>query len=127
MNISVFTYDFPHKKSQDFLVRLWLEGISVANVVGAPPVKLRKRESTLRVKVKHTGLVHPAQICRQMDIPYSVMSHDSQDTADLLRSQSIDVVVIAGARILKPGVIAAPKIGIINLHPGLLPGIYPAS
>jgi methionyl-tRNA formyltransferase len=40
---------------------------------------------------------------------------------DLLRHREIDVAVQGGIGVLKPDMIAAPRIGFINVHPGRLP------
>ena len=123
MNIAVFVYDFPHKKGQEFLLRLWLEDIPAAAVVGAPIQEVPRPAPTLRTAPRHSGLLHPARLCARLGIPYLVLEHNATATADLLWERSIDLVVIAGARIIKPHIIAAPRIGLVNFHPGLIPEV----
>jgi len=123
VKVSVFSYDFPHKKSQDFITRLWLENIPVAMVIGAPPVELPYSKTAFRAKPRYGGLIHPARVCDRLGIPYRAMDHNSQTVAGLLKDLSIDVVIIAGARILRRSIIAVPTVGIINFHPGLLPDV----
>lgn len=57
-------------------------------------------------------------------IPEPVHRFDRLDDPtlwDLLRRQEIDVALQGGIGVLKPDMIAAPRIGFINVHPGRLP------
>lgn len=123
MKLVIFTYDFPHKKTQDFILRLFLAGYKIEFVVGAEPIKLNLPEHILRVKPIHIDVLHPASICDRLDIPYCVMPHNSEELASILRSSNIDLAVIAGARILRKHVIESVGKGIINFHPGLIPEV----
>lgn len=121
MKLAVFAYNFPHKKTQDFLLRLFLEGLKVELVVGAEPVKLDLPKSILRVKPDHIGVAHVATVCHRLEIPYYVLPHDSEEVVGLLQANDIDIGIIAGARILTKPVIESVRKGIINFHPGLIP------
>lgn len=123
MKLAVFAYNFPHKKTQDFLFRLFLEGYSVEFVVACNPVELTSPEPILRVKPRHIDVVHPKVICERLAIPYYVLPHNSEEMAALLRRSSIEVGIIAGARILKTHVIQSVRKGIINFHPGWIPEV----
>jgi folate-dependent phosphoribosylglycinamide formyltransferase PurN len=123
MKLAVFAYNFPHKKTQDFLLRLFLEGYPIEFVVACDPIKLNIPPSILRVKPAHIDVVHPEAICRRLGIPYHVLPHNSSEVAELMSSQNIDIGVVAGARILKKPVIESVKKGIINFHPGLIPEV----
>lgn len=123
MNIAVFAYNFPHKKTQDFLFRLLLENIDVKCVLASDFVELNLTESILRVKPRHIDLVHPQRICERFNIPYYNVMHNSEECEELLNKYDIDLGIIAGARILKQNIIESVKIGIINFHPGILPEI----
>ncbi len=121
MKLAVFAYNFPHKKTQDFLIRLFLEGYRAEFVVACEPIKLNLPRSILRVKPNHIDLLHPELICRKLNIPYYVLAHNSIKVVDLLKVNNIEVGIIAGARILKTNIIQAVSKGIINFHPGLIP------
>jgi len=123
MKIAVFAYNFPHRKTQEFLFRLFVEGYDVRLVLGADPVKLNIAKPTLRVKPGFSALVEPRKICDRFGWRYEVVEHNSQECSDLIRSEEIDLAVVAGARILKEPVLSAPKVGIINFHPGLIPEV----
>lgn len=123
MNIAIFAYNFPHKKTQDTILKLLIEGINIECVIACDPVELNLPKQTLRVKPRHTDLTHPETICRRFNIPYFVAPHNSQETIQILRSKNIDLGLIAGARILKKEVVESVKLGVLNLHPGILPHV----
>ena len=123
MKLAVFAYNFPHKKTQDFLLRLFLSGYRTEFVVACDPIDLSIPKPVLRVKPVHIDIIHPEIICQRLNIPYYVLPHNSQEVVELMRSNGIDVGIIAGARILKKRVIQSVKKGIINFHPGLIPEV----
>jgi len=119
--IVVFAYNFPHKKTQDVLVRLWLEGFTVAHVLGADSVKLKIQPSSERSKIRHPVTIHPSVIAARMGVPFTVVPHNAPEAEELLRSIAPELGIVAGARILKPHIIKTFSKGIINFHPGLIP------
>lgn len=123
MNLAIFAYNFPHKKTQDFLFRLLTDGIKPVVVLGADPVKLSIPEPVIRVKTRHVDLVHPRIICRGFGIEYVVVEHNSEECREILHSLQVDIGLISGARILRKAIIDSVTRGIINLHPGLLPEV----
>ncbi|MCD6300042.1 MAG: hypothetical protein J7L78_02585 [Dehalococcoidales bacterium] len=123
MKLAVFAYDFPHKKTQDFLLRLFLEGYKIEFVAACEPEELNLPTSILRVKPRHIDMLHPRTICQRLNIPYYVLPHNSTEVADLLKTSNIEIGVISGARILKKHIIRSVGNGIINFHPGLIPEV----
>lgn len=123
MKLAVFAYNFPHKKTQTFLLRLFLEGYNIEFVVASEPVELDLPKSILRVKPRHIDLLHPETICQRLKVPYHVLPHNSAQVAELIRANNIEVGIIAGARILKKHIIDSVGRGIINFHPGLIPEV----
>lgn len=119
--IALFCYNMPHKKTQDFLLRLFLEDIKINTVFAADWIKLNIPPSTLRIKIRHEALVHPAKIAKRIGAEYLTMPHNSPDTVEAIKNRRLDLGIISGARILKPEVINSFSIGIINFHPGLIP------
>lgn len=119
--IAVFAYNFEHKKTQDILVRLFLEGLSPRLVLAANPVKLDILKPSIRTKLRHQGVMHPQAIAKCLDSRYQVVVHNSDDAIRFLQDESIELAVVSGARILHESVIQAVPKGIINLHPGLIP------
>ncbi len=119
----VFAYDFPHKKTQDVILRLVAIGRTPMAVIAAPPVSLRVPAPAIRLKPRHSDLMEPHALCRSLDIPYLVLPHNSDACLFELDALGAHVAVIAGARILSRAVIERVPGGIINLHPGLLPDV----
>lgn len=122
MKIAVFVYDFPHKKSQDIMFRLRAEDIPVSCVIANPFVKLiNSNKPNIRVKPMHENLMHPKKVAKSLKYTYYITAHNSSRSIEILKKHNIDIGIIAGARILKHKVIDACKIGILNIHPGILP------
>ncbi len=119
--LAIFAYNFPHKKTQDFLLRMITEGVHPDIVLAANPVEIKIPAPSIRVKPRHYDLIHPYEICKRFGIPYFIVEHNSLECRDLLSDYSIDIGLISGARILDESIIKSVKKGIINIHPGLLP------
>jgi folate-dependent phosphoribosylglycinamide formyltransferase PurN len=119
--IAVFAYNFPHKKTQDFLFRLFYEGIPVDCVIACDPVELKVAPPSIRTKLRHTALVHPRQLAERLGAEYFVIPHNDQQVVDVVKERGVQLALIAGARILKKHIISAFPQGIINYHPGLIP------
>jgi methionyl-tRNA formyltransferase len=123
MRTAVFTYDFPHRKSQEFLLRVAAEPDELVLVIGAPYVTVNKKISRLRIKPYSQTALEPRSLCRMLHLPYFSLPHNSEHVARLLIDEGVDVVIIGGARILREPVIGAPRLGIVNFHPGLIPDV----
>ena len=121
MKIGVFAYNFAHRKTQEGLLRLFLEGYPVRCVMAANAVKLGIYQSQIRTSPKDLSYVHPQRIADRLGIDYHVVKHNSVACQDLIRGYDLDLGIILGARILKPNIINGFNTGIMNLHPGLLP------
>lgn len=121
MKLAVFAYNFPHKKTQDFLFRLFYENQQVEKVLAADPVDLDLPESTVRVKPEHVDLIDPERLSQRLGFSYQVLQHDSEEAVKEIRKSDWDIGIISGARILPASVINAFNMGVINFHPGLLP------
>ena len=122
-NVMLFCYDFPHKKTQDFIVRLLTEGYKISYVIGAPWKKLPISKSSVRLSPTHEGLIHPRKLCQAFGINYVVMDHSSPETEEFIKKNLVDLCIISGARILPKEIIRACSNKILNLHPGLLPQV----
>lgn len=122
-SVMLFGYDFPHKKTTDFIFRLLVEGIKISYVLGAPWVKLPIPNSSLRTSPINVGMPHPRDVCKRFGIKYLTVNHNSKDAINYLKDHPVDLNIVSGARILLPDVICAARKRIINIHPGLLPQI----
>ena len=122
-NVMLFAYDFPHKKTQDFIFRLLVEGYNIKYVIAAPWVNLKISPSSTHNVPSHEGLTHPRKICKSFKIPYIRLEHNSSKTINYLKSHPVDLYIIAGARVLSYEVIKSARNKILNLHPGILPQV----
>lgn len=120
--IAIFAYGFPHKKTQDFLLRLYVEGYHIKYVIAAPWKDLRMPVSSIKVESSHVGLIHPKKICKKFGIRYIVAPHEKK-LSSFLKRNPVDLFIISGARILPKEIIEACNNNIVNIHPGLLPDI----
>lgn len=119
--IALFAYNFPHRKTQDFIFKMFTEGFTPALIIAADPIKLNIPPASVRTKVRHRGELHPRQISEKLGIPYIVLPHNSRKVIKAVEDHGIELSVIAGARILKKHIIDAFRYGVINYHPGLIP------
>lgn len=121
MRLGVFAYNFEHKKTQEGLLELFLNGYTPTCVIAANPVKLSFYQSKIRISPKGIQYTHPKNISEKLGVPYHVVDHDSRECAELIKDLELDLGIVLGARIIKEHVIDAFKTGILNMHPGLLP------
>lgn len=117
----VFAYNFEHPKTQDGLINLFFNGFIPKCILAADPVKLNFYKSKVRIEPKDLVCVHPSKIAEKLGIPYHVVKHNSKECIEIIKKYDLDVGIILGARILSHDVIESFKIGILNIHPGLLP------
>jgi len=106
--ITVFGYNFPHRKTVDFIIQLYLNNYKL-KVIAQNFKKLPCNPTAEKPKWG----IHPKDLCKKLEIEYFVRDHN--ESIELLEG----IGVVAGARILSKEIVN--KIPIINLHPGLLP------
>jgi len=121
MKICVFAYNFPHKKTQEGLYKLFQNNIDVSHVILADFQKLNIPSPKIRIGMKDMIYSHPKDICNRLGFKYSVISHNSEECKNFISSEKFDLGIILGSRILKKDIIDKFNIGILNMHPGLLP------
>ncbi len=119
--VVVFAYNFPHRKTQDFLFHLFACGIKVNHVFAADAVKLDIPPSEVRTKIRHCTQLHPSDVAKSIGAQYHQVPHQGSQINTLIEEINPEIGIIAGARILKADVINGFRNGIINFHPGLIP------
>ncbi len=117
----LFSYNFPHQKTQDFLFYCNHYGYEVSLVVAADFKDLGLPKKRIRSSLRTIGLLHPQEICSSLGIDYLVMDHGDSELPKVLESLNPSVGLVSGARILKSSVIQPFAKGIVNFHPGLIP------
>lgn len=120
-NLVVFCYDFPHLKTKLGLQLLDLFGPKKCTIIAAPWEKLNIVESEVRTQTSEREYLHPREICKQKEWDYFSFVHNSSKTKNLLKKLKPSLGLIFGSRILDKEIIEMFKVGILNLHPGLLP------
>jgi methionyl-tRNA formyltransferase len=121
LKIGVFAYNFEHKKTQEGLINLFLNGYKPECIFAANPVELKFYQSKIRITPKGLRFEHPRKIADKLGISYHVAKHNSEQCVELIKKHDLELGIVLGARILKQPVIQAFKIGIMNMHPGLIP------
>jgi len=121
MKIGVFAYNFPHWKTQNGIQNLCIAGYKPEVIFAADPVKLKFYKSQLRLTPKDLFLWHPKQIADHYNIDYCVVKHNSSETSQIVKNKNLNIGIMLGARILKPIAFNNFSIGVINMHPGILP------
>jgi|688.fasta_scaffold129129_3 folate-dependent phosphoribosylglycinamide formyltransferase PurN len=121
MKICVFAYNFPHKKTVDGILRLYLENYKINLIIFMNKIDLQNPKKIIATTVKDISHPNPRILAKKFKIPYKIMQHDSKKCIRILKESKFDLGIILGARILVPEVINTFKIGILNLHPGILP------
>ena len=119
--VVVFAYNFPHRKTQDFLFHLFACGIKVNHVFAADAVKLDIPPSEVRTKIRHCTPLHPSDVAKSIGAQYHQVPHQGSQINALIEEINPEIGIIAGARILKADVINGFRNGIINFHPGMIP------
>jgi phosphoribosylglycinamide formyltransferase-1 len=120
ISIVLFAYNFPHKKTQDFIFRILAEGYQIQSIYAADAIKLNIPPSTVKTKINHIGLIHPKLIADAFGIRYIVTDHNNE----LIIKENKDtnnLAIISGARILNAKIVDVFSRGIINFHPGIIP------
>lgn len=112
-NIVVFGYNFPHEKTSRGLLMLVAKGVSIDMVVLQDRKELRIPRSK-PIGPNRIDTIEPMSVCEALGLEYCNMDHDDYD-------EEFRVGVILGARILAPELVYRASVGILNVHPGLLP------
>lgn len=121
MRIGVFAYNFEHWKTQAGIQNLVLAGNKPNVIFAADRIELNLYRSKIRTSPKDLFLHHPRNIASYYGIDYHIGTHNAQKTSDLVQEYNLDLGIILGARILKPIAFDQFKIGVLNMHPGILP------
>ena len=121
MKICVFSYNFKHKKSQEGIIKLITSGFKIGQVVAMNKKKIISPKKTVDIVPRDIDFLNPKILCKVLKIPFKVADHNSKKCENFLKKKKFDIGIILGARILREEIINCFKIGILNLHPGILP------
>ena len=122
--IIVFAYAFPHRKTNDFLIELKLNGFDRVLVIAAPwkEIKNRTLDNLVRVNLTKPEPLDTVTICHHLRYDYAEIEHDNVlEISKLISVYPKRFAIISGARIIRKDVIEMFNYGILNFHPGKLP------
>ncbi|MAQ32397.1 MAG: hypothetical protein CMD26_06715 [Flavobacteriales bacterium] len=122
LNIALFSYNFPHRKTIDFIDQIYMHGYSISLILAAEAIKIKSPKSFFNFQSKPIKRDIHFYI-KKHSIPYYVVKHNSQKTINLLLKYSINFSIISGARILDKSIIENIQYGVLNFHPAILPHI----
>ncbi|MBF25215.1 MAG: hypothetical protein CMP49_01675 [Flavobacteriales bacterium] len=122
LNIVLFCYNFPHRKTIDFFNKLYQNQFNISLILAANYIQIESPKSAISLPKKHIQSSID-ELAKKHSIPFFVVKHNSQDTIQLVKEYKINFGVISGARILNKKVINLIRYGVINFHPGILPYI----
>ena len=122
MKIAALTYDFPHPRTAEMLLDMACAGFKPDTLICQPWQTLKLRRSITPTSPRAQTVAptpKPKRMCEALGIEYIRAKHAAAGPLALFRG--FDLGVVLGARIIPQDVIEAFKIGILNIHPGLLP------
>lgn len=122
IKIGIFGYNFPHKKTEDFMMHMELNGMKPCCVLAADKVKLTIPSSSIKTSISKKPNFHPKELANKIGCDYFVVNHkDEKSIEEIVKQQGLTMAIVSGARILPKKVINLFKHGVVNFHPGLIP------
>lgn len=123
----LFAYNFPHRKTQDFILFCVLNKIPIKIILAQNKIELNHEKISFNFKNDIPSIFNPKNLADFFNIDYHVVDHNSKEAYELIKRSNAKIGLISGARILNKSIIDLFKIGIINFHPGEIPyirGLY---
>ncbi len=117
--IGIFTYDAPHRKTQDVLRQLYQHGYRDLILLVLPWQDRPARASMYPHRVEGHFPISVDQLAEYYGVPS--LRAAAEDMPELLAQKSIDLLVIAGAGILPAQIVSNYRV--LNVHPGHLPEV----
>ena len=108
----VLTYDFPHKKTQDLLVKLKLKNYTDVTVIATPWVKRKNFNPLIPHRFFKADEVTPSKLCEKLNFKFQKIQSINEFKIE-------GYTLIAGAGIIPKHLTLSKKI--INSHPAYLP------
>jgi len=117
--IAIITYDTPHRKTQDIVTKLILNGYSNLKLVVIPWVKRKNFQPLYAHRPSNAVSVNIKELAQRTDIDFERVEINVLET--YFSSHSFQHIIIAGAGILPKYLAKNHKV--INAHPGFLPNM----
>jgi len=116
-NIVLFSYNFPHKKTYDFIENIIKSKYKISLIIAAEFIQIDSSKHA----IENPSHYSPEDLAIQHNIPFKVAVHNSKKCVDLLKLHRINLGIITGSRILNSNIINNIKYGVLNFHPAILP------
>ncbi len=117
--IGIITYDTPHRKTQDLVTSLILNGYSELHLITIPWVKRNNFQPIFKHRPSKCENIDIKELSARLKISYS--KHEVSQLSDFFDKKNFNHILIAGAGLLPNEL--AKKHKIINSHPGYLPNV----
>ena len=111
--ITVLTYDAPHRKTQDLLFRLKVNGYDDVNVLATPWVERKNFKPLIPHRKFNILDIEPFDLCKKLNYNFNKIKVDD------LSNLKNEWILIGGAGILPSDVVNTERV--INSHPAYLP------
>jgi phosphoribosylglycinamide formyltransferase-1 len=122
LKIVLFAYSFPHRKTIDFIEKLYEYKFMISVILAADYINIKSPKSAFKLSKKNIKQ-STSEIAKKYNIPIHIADHNSVKSQSLLKEYNVNFGIISGARILNIEIIQCLKHGVLNFHPGLLPKI----
>ena len=117
--IAVITYDAPHRKTQDLLVQLKLNGYKDIQLVVIPWVERKNFQPLFQHRPSNRVDIKTETLCERLSLEFS--KTPTENLHDFFEKNPFEYILIAGAGILPEDL--AKNHRVINSHPGFLPNM----
>jgi phosphoribosylglycinamide formyltransferase-1 len=117
--IGIITYDAPHRKTQDLVTNLILNGFTELHLIAIPWIQRKSFEPIFKHRPSKSVNISIAELCDRLKITFSKV--ELNDLNKYFTENSFNHIMIGGAGLLHEELAKNHKI--INSHPGYLPNV----
>ncbi len=117
--IGIITYDKPHRKTQDLVTKLLLNGYNDLHLIVIPWIDRKNFIPIFKHRPTNCVEIGPEELSKRLNLKFTRL--DIKDLHPFFSNNSFDHIIIGGAGILPNNL--AKDFKIINGHPGYLPNV----
>lgn len=116
--IAIITYNVPHRKTQDIISKLLLNGYTDLHLVAIPFIHRKKQFKPIYQHRPNTRVdISVEKLCHNLNLGFSKV--DVKDLYSFFNNNHFDHIIIGGAGLLPDELVLNHNI--INAHPGYIP------
>jgi len=105
---------------REIIYNLLLNNIKIQGIIVEKNSFTKKIKEFLKNDYYNPPLIYEMTMDKNIPI-YYVSNHNNSESLDLIKKLGVKLIVLGGTRYIEKKIIDAVPIGIINIHPGLLP------